>query len=213
MAADEKVSRYRIEPIEDPLAFYQPDYSSSPIRPLRPYLEVDLRDRSLRIGYSRSSENATPMRVYYGLARRFYLDNETDPVNLTKAINEGKFDDLFDRLCDMFEIVLDDQTLNYVGRYRYQDGDVQFFVWEGEFNDRVAEYAYPGIANGIWDAAEWIDFHDVLHVYGLNASTTNDELEKIAEAIEEDARKEGVVLVHTWEHLANCRERLIDREG
>lgn len=86
-------------------------------------------------------------------------------------------------------------------------------TWEMEFNDRLAEYAYPGIVNGIWDAADWIDFYDVLHVYGLNASTTNDELEKIAEDIEEDARKEGVVLVCTWEHLTNCRERLIDREG
>ena len=81
------------------------DPSSQSLRPQTPYIELDLTspDKPLDID-TRCQIDGTPISVWHGVVRRYYLSPYTNAEDLTTDINAGVFDELFQRIVDGSEV-------------------------------------------------------------------------------------------------------------
>lgn len=198
-------TRFRVKPETDRLAWICPDPSANPPVPLQHYLALDTRDGSLFVGWSYQSDNAVPMGVWHGIVRRYNLPTATNAEALTKAINKGEFDGLFDRICKGTEVVWNGN--NHVAR---STDDV--VAAEEELLEELATYTLAPDTGGLWDAADWLQYIDIAAEYGITSDTTDEELEEIAERIEAEARSDGAVVYRTLETLEDARRELDDED-
>jgi len=177
------------------------DPSSQSLRPQTPYLELDLTspDKPIHID-TYCQIDGTPISVWHGVVRRYYLSPKTNAEALTTDINAGVFDDLFQRIVDGSEVEWDGN--NYVGHLTEDAREA-----EEELEKLLEDYVDRSI--GLWDAGEWLqDSSD--EELGVTAASTDDELAKKARELEEEARAEGAVVVWIEDHLKERREALME---
>jgi hypothetical protein len=175
------------------------DPSSQTLKPQTPYIELDLTspDNAIHIDTHCQIEG-TPISVWHGVVRRYYLSPYTDAEALTSDINAGVFDDLFQRIVDGSEVEWDGN--NFVGRLNEDARDA-----EEELEKILEDYVDGSI--GLWDAGEWLqDSSD--EELGVTAASTDDELAKKARELEEEARAEGAIVVWLEDELKERRQAL-----
>ena len=175
------------------------DPSSQSLRPQTPYLELDLTspDKPLDID-TYCQIDGTPISVWHGIVRRYYLSPYTDAEALTTDINAGVFDELFQRIVGGSEVVWDGS--NWRGRLN-EDGRKA----EEELEKELENYADDGI--GLWEAGDWLQDSSTESL-GVTASSTDDELAKKARELEEEARAEGAIVVWLEDELKERRQAL-----
>ena len=175
------------------------DPSSQSLRPQTPYLELDLTSPDKQIHIDTYCQiDGTPISVWHGVVRRYYLSPKTNAEALTTDINAGVFDDLFQRIVDGSEVEWDGN--NFVGRLNEDARDA-----EEELEQLLEDYVDGSI--GLWDAGEWLqDSSD--EELGVTAASTDDELAKKARELEEEARAEGAIVVWLEDELKERRQAL-----
>ncbi|WP_461367790.1 hypothetical protein [Candidatus Darwinibacter acetoxidans] len=175
------------------------DPSSQSLRPQTPYLELDLTspDNAIHID-TYCQIDGTPISVWHGVVRRYYLSPKTNAEALTTDINAGVFDDLFQRIVDGSEVEWNGS--NYVARLNEDAREA-----EEELEKLLEDYVDESI--GLWDAGEWLqDSSD--EDLGVTAASTDDELAKKARELEEEARAEGAIVVWLEDELKERRQAL-----
>lgn len=196
------MARFRVDLITDELAFVSDDPTSTTGEPLSHYLELDIEYKRVRFGERYSTDNAVPMRVWHGLVRRYELPTFTDAVALTQAINNGEFDSLLGRIVENTEIVWDGH--NWVCEF-HPDAEEA----EQELQEKLRDYELDmGDCGGVWSARDWLRHVDIAQEYGVTADSTEEELERIAEKIEKEARVDKVVLYGLRDTLRQVRDGL-----
>lgn len=192
------MGKYSIRPLEK-LDLVQVDYSTNDLRQERAYLYFNPSDGRLwTTTFNNFERSSVPLGVYHGVVLRWRLPASTNGEWLTQAINAGEFDNLLNRI--------------KAGYTCHWDGS----NWVGALN-RDAEYAYLEIESllerfvchnlGVWWADEWLeDVPD--EELGINAETTDEELEKLAEEWDDEAASCGVRLRGTYEYLVYKRDEL-----
>lgn len=198
-----KKATFRVPEIMERTELLKVDPSSNSLKPQTPYIELDLTspDNAIHID-TYCQIDGTPISVWHGIVRRYYLSPYTDAEALTTDINAGVFDDLFQRIVDGSEVEWNGS--NYVGRLNEDALDA-----EEELEKILEEYADGTI--GLWDAADWLqDSSD--EDLGVTADSSDDELAKKARELEEEARAEGAVVVWIEDELKERREALKEEE-
>ena len=175
------------------------DPSSQTLKPQTPYIELDLTSPDKQIHIDTYCQiDGTPISVWHGVVRRYYLSPYTDAEALTSDINAGVFDDLFQRIVDGSEVEWDGN--NFVGRLNEDAREA-----EEELEQLLEDYVDGSI--GLWDAGEWLqDSSD--EELGVTAASTDDELAKKARELEEEARAEGAIVVWLEDELKERRQAL-----
>jgi hypothetical protein len=192
-----KKARFRV-PEKSKTALVEHDPSSQAFRAMSPYLELDLEDERtpLYLGTVYGIDG-TPISVWHGTTRRYWLPNNVNAEELTTDINAGVFDELFQRIVGGSEVVWDGD--NHVGRLN-EDAKAA----EEELEEELEGYADESI--GLYEAGDWLqDSSD--EDLGVTANSTDEELARIARRLEEEARAESAVVVGIEEHL---RERIAE---
>ena len=194
-----KKAMFRVPEIMERTGLLKVDPSSQSLRPQTPYLELDLTSPDKQIHIDTYCQiDGTPISVWHGVVRRYYLSPYTDAEALTTDINAGVFDDLFQRIVDGSEVEWD--GANYVGRLN-EDARAA----EEELEKLLDDYADGTI--GLWDAGEWLqDSSD--EDLGVTATSTDEELAKKARELEEEARAEGAIVVWLEDELKERRQAL-----
>lgn len=176
----------------------------SQISPQPCYVELDCDNRTLSASYDAEIGPAVPVRVWHHRIIRFQIPCLTD-----EAVN-----DLLDEIaedasaiCEGYERVWDGN--NHVGRFTEDaDGLIQ------ALNERCQGPWDERSTINVWHAGDWyepVTDIDLCEELGLTANTTDDELNEMAAAEEENAEDEGFRLNGTEEYLRDIRDRL--REG
>ena len=162
------------------------------------YIELDLENGTMEVGYSGEIGGGVPMRVWNQIVRRFPVS----PRLTHKEINQLMNDILPDcqRLLDTSEVEWDGS--NYVGRpAEGQDA--------GDWDDlrskveRTCEECNTS-SNGVWDAEDW--FHGGGIPEAITAVTTDEELQAIIEDEQLNARLEDATVPDLAEFLTEKRD-------
>jgi hypothetical protein len=196
-------TKFRTESFDNPLALCVPDYSSSVPQACRAVLELDARDGAVGISLLQQVEcNSVPMAVYRGIVRRYDIPHTTNAAELTAAINNGEFDGLFQN-------VLEAIRANIVNSYGENEALENA---ESALGSALAQYDIHAEMAGLWEACDWLPYgDDVVARYGISATTSDAEIEEIAEKIEAEARAEYLaVLMGTVSYLQQLREKLAE---
>lgn len=186
-----KQARFRV-PEMDKTALVEHDPSSQAFRAMSPYLELDLDDEKtpLYLGTVYGIDG-TPISVWHGTTRRYWLPNNVNAEELTTDINAGVFDELFQRIVDGSEVEWDGS--NWRGRLN-EDGRKAEEELEEEFE------GYEDESIGLYEAGDWLQDSSNEDL-GVTAASTDEELAKKARELEEEARAEGAVVVWIEDHL------------
>lgn len=141
----------------------------------------------------------TPMGVWHGRVLRLDLPGLVDAEELAHRINAGELDRMLRRIQDGFGTEWDGH--NTIGSY---DDDAEEAIRDLRDWIRSVDRLETG---GLWDAGDWLAWSRPSN-YGITADTTNDQLERIALHIENDAASDDVILVETYEVLEGWRDGL-----
>lgn len=176
------------------------DPTTSPLRPMKPFLMLDLRDGEIDIKLAYSIDGI-PKDIWNGVVRGYPIPHSADKDSLIEHINTGKFDVLF-------ESIVAGATVEWDGsNYR---GHLTDSALEAEevLLSTLADYMdYDGIRN-IWEPAEWLEGIDLEKEYNITKDTPDTRLKQIADEIEENARLDGAIVVNTFYYLAHFRDEL-----
>lgn len=190
------MAKYHIDPAESRIDYVHADPSSQVLQAMTAYLELDLETHDLDVCLYHQIDGV-PMRAWHGITRRYHLPESIDAIELTEAINDGVFDDLFDAILDGSEVYWDGSnwkgTLTDAG---HDAGD--------DLRDRLQDYIYHDIG-GLWDAGDWLQCSGDL---GITPDTPDFELEELATRLESEAESECVRLCGTLEYLEWLRNEL-----
>ena len=147
-----------------------------------------------------------PAGVWHGLTLRWQL-----PALTADAANAlmGDIADAAGRVCDGFERAWDGH--NFVGRYDEDAREAQDEI------SRAIERREPWDPRDViepWDAADWLGALGGLarqgEELGIAADTTDDELNTIADRVEEEAAADGQRVRDVIEHLRRIARQLRD---
>lgn len=194
-----KKATFRVPEIMERTELLKVDPSSNSLKPQTPYIELDLTspDNAIHID-TYCQIDGTPISVWHGIVRRYYLSPYTDAEALTTDINAGVFDDLFQRIVDGSEVEWDGN--NFVGRLNEDAREA-----EEDLEQLLEDYVDGSI--GLWDAGEWLqDSSD--EELGVTATSTDEDLAKKARELEEEARAEGAIVVWLEDELKERRQAL-----
>lgn len=205
------MGKYSLPVPENNIAFCRPDYSSSPVRPLKVYLELPLDGDppalSLRF---RSQIDMYPMRVWYGVIRWYQFAPEIDAIQFAEYVNNGKLDSIIDRIIAGSSIVMNERSGNWEGRLTDDAKDA-----EDDLQTILSDYAilsdysegsmYIGDARGIWEAWDWWSDKETRRDLGITATTTDEEIAALVKRETEKALSEGVVLIFADELFRGIR--------
>jgi hypothetical protein len=199
------MGKYSLPVPENNIAFCRPDYSSSPVRPLKVYLELPLDGDppalSLRF---RSQIDMYPMRVWYGVVRWYEFAPEIDAIQFAEYVNNGKLDSIIDRIIAGSSIVTNERSGNQEGRLTDDAKDA-----EDDLQAILSDYSegsmYIGDARGIWEAWDWWSDKGTRRDLGITATTTDEEIAALVKHETEKALSEGVVLIFADELFRGIR--------
>lgn len=199
MRTDYNIPGYHIDPAESRIEYIHADPSSQVLQPMAAYLELDLETHDLDVCLYHQVDGV-PMRVWHGITRRYRLPESIDAIELTEAINNGEFDDLFDAILDGAEVYWDGSnwkgTLSDAG-----------YAAEDDLHTRLQDYVCYDIG-GLWDAGYWLDATS--GDLGITPDTPDCELEELAAKLEDDAESVCVRLWGTLDYLETLRDLLIE---
>lgn len=194
------MAKYYITPATHELDFHIPE-PSAPHSKQEAYLELDIEDGELQVN-TYASGSGISERAWHGIVRCYELPFNVDAIALTKAINEGEFDTLFDSVISDSEVLWDGN--NWKGLLSASASDA-----ENAILVKLENYTYQGDEPyGIWSAADWL--YDVRFDLGITADSTNAELEAIANKQEQEALDRNVKLCGTMNRIKQFRKFLID---
>lgn len=200
------MGKYSLPVPENNIAFCRPDYSSSPVRPLKVYLELPLDGDpptlSLRF---RSQIDMCPMRVWYGVVCWYEFAPEIDAIQFAEYVNNGKLDSIIDRIIAGSSIVMDERSGNREGRLTDDAKDAEDDLWAilSDYGNNSL-YNGNGDARGIWEAWDWWD-KGTRRDLGITATTTDEEIAALVKRETEKALSEGVVLIFAEELFRGIR--------
>lgn len=198
--------RFSIRQETDPTAWLEADPSSHPLQAREIELHFDPEDGSLWIETIYQSEVARPAEIWYGRVLCWEIPITTNAVTLSTALNAGEFDDLLSLIVAGYSVRWNGNS--HVGELTETAEDAS-----SEMQERLDGYSETlGTGAGFWDASDWFDplGYDPAQWEreGLTATTTDAELEAIAERFEAEAKAEGGVLGGTENHLREVRDEL-----
>ena len=188
---------FRVEQAENRTDFCEADPSAGTLKPMEVYLHIDLNTHKTYID-TYYHIDGVPVEIWHGVVRRYRIQSDVDAVELTADINNGKFDEVLSRIVDGSDVVWDGD--NWVGRLTDDGHDA-----EHDLEKILLEYSGDGMI-GLWEAGDWLQDSSTESL-GVTASSTDEELAKIAQELEEEARAEGAVVVGIEEYL---RERIAE---
>lgn len=188
--------RFRVEPLE-PLGLTEVDPSASVLAPKDVYFCLDTEDGRVWFEWRCQCEQAVDFRVWHGIVRRWEVPVYADAKAMTEAINGGALDAMLERILAGASIIWDGN--NHVCRMTKdaQDADDEVRQWFDGWKD--------SLECGLWDAGDWFGDWPPEEV---TASSTDEELDAVAEKWEAKAREDNVVLIRTREYLDELRNQL-----
>jgi hypothetical protein len=199
-----------IAPETDPLAWLQVDPSVGYVAAQRVLLRFDPQrwaagdHPSLWVVTRCAFETGVPAPVYHGRWLEWELSPRVDAVALTEALNAGEADVWLNLIADGHTVEWDGHNLT--GRLTEEasaacEGFAQWLRQQAE----VAE------TGGLVEAADWFVPGEPVPV---TAQTSDEDLRRIAEQIEAEARSEFcAVLVGTEQYLREVRSRLREEDA
>lgn len=193
--------QFRIAPME-PTDLIELDPSAGYVAPKRQFFCLDTVTGEVWITSCRQCDNAVPMRVWHGFVREWEIPYRTDAQKLAEAVNAGELDALLTRIMEGAETIWDGN--NHVRRF---NEDAQLAAEEVE---RWFEGWEGTVEGGLWDAG---DYYQYCPPEEVRADSTDEELDALAERLEEEAKKENVVLAHAREYLGHLRDQLRAASG
>ncbi len=171
------MGKYNLPVPENNIAFCRPDYSSSPVKPLKVYLELPLDGNPPTLSlHFRGQTDMYPMRVWYGVVRWYEFAPEIDAIQFAEYVNNGKLDSIIDRIIAGSSIVIDERSGNREGRLTDDAKDAEDdlrAILSDYGNDSL--YNGNGDARGIWEAWDWWPGEGVRRDLGITATTTDEE--------------------------------------
>ena len=196
------MGKYSIKPLEK-LDLVHVDYAASDLRQEQAYLYFDPENGKIWTDTLNTFERSgVPMSVYHGVILRWPLPASTNGEWLTRSINDGDLDNLFDRIKAGYTCDWDGS--NWVGTL---NRDAEDAYWEIDY---MLE-KFVDLDLGVWWADEWLaDVQD--DELGINAETTDEELKTIAEEWDNEAASYGTRLRGTYEYLVRRRDELKQSE-
>jgi hypothetical protein len=199
----------RIAPEADPLAWLEPDPSTSPAAAMSAELRFDPEawedpDRTPLWVTTAHHNSGTPAAIWHGIILRWTLPLRVDAAEFTRRVNEGWLDDLLARIAAGHAVAWNGS--NHVGTLT-ADADSAAEA----LSDRLD--VAPELASenaGLWEAEDWLsEGFDPADV-GMTGQTTDAELTALAEALDREALAEQAVLTGTLDWLRGRRDRLRD---
>lgn len=189
------MTQFRIAPME-PTDLIELDRSAGYVTPKKQLFCLDTEKREVWITSRCQCENAVPTRVWHGFIVEWEIPHRTDAQKLAEAINAGELDALLTRVMEGAETIWDGN--NRVRRFNEdatlaaEEIEKWFQSWEGT------------LEGDLWDAG---DYYQYCPPEEVRADSTDEELDALAERLEAEARKEGVVLAYTREYLSDLRQQ------
>jgi hypothetical protein len=192
-----------IEPVEGDDLYDHDAYAG---RATGAWLWLDCASRTLSCRCASRDRTGMPAGVWHGLTLRWQL-----PALTADAANAlmGDIADAAGRVCDGFERAWDGH--NFVGRYDEDAREAQDEI------SRAIERREPWDPRDViepWDAADWLGALGGLarqgEELGIAADTTDDELNTIADRVEEEAAADGQRVRDVIEHLRRIARQLRD---
>jgi hypothetical protein len=194
-----------IAPETDPLAWLQGDPSVGYLAAQRVLLRFDPQrwhegdHPALWVVTRCQCETGVPSPVYHGRWLEWEISPRTDAVRLTEALNAGEADPWLNLIAAGHEVVWDGHNL--VGRLT-PEADA---ACTG-FSQWLRQQAEVTETGGLYEASDWFTPGEPVPV---TAETSDEELRRIAEQIEAEARTEYLaIVVGTEQYLRSVRDRL-----
>lgn len=191
-----------LTPADDDMALVVPDIGApDPTQPQAAYVSIRPSERTLEYETIPTSEAAVPRAVWTNFKIRLPLPALVDAARLTEKILAGDYDDLLTRIADGFT-----ERRSPVGTimgHVTEDARAAITALEGRLRDALTLQE----GSGIYGAADyWAkSYQDDMRI---RADMTGLELQAIAAAEEDIARRNGVILIDAFYTLHEIREAL-----
>lgn len=164
-------------------------------------LVLDLEERTLKAEVDYNIGNSISGRAYHGIDLEWTIP----------ALKVNSLKELMEEVKDLCIQILNDSKVEhdgsnwrgYLGVDAEQARDQVEFIIED----------YQGEEYQVWDAADWLcEDNTFVERIGLTAKTTDEEIEKLVERVEEEAKEEGVAVEDVESYLVTLRDNLRDDE-
>lgn len=185
-----------------PLAWQVADPSTNPRQPMETVLLYDPEDDQLWVEL-RHAISGTPEPEWCRRRLAWTIPSTVDASSLTDAINRGEIADALSRIRAGHTIEWDGS--NHVGRLTDDAREMQDGIeeWLDAWRDTLE--------GGLIAVDDWYPERDLfIDDYGITATTTDAELDAIAERMEADARGENYALDGAYAYAERVRDELRD---
>jgi hypothetical protein len=182
-------------------------------------LTLDPRDQTGELGatYGRSPSAGTPEAIWHGRVLRLWLPDDLDAEEARKFLEGAEGKALLDRIEAGHDVEWDGN--NNVGSLD-DDGQDALDALEAKLSGLKLSDHYEHA--GTWEVEDWLSGATArtdtrFTVEGtpptvITAKTTDDEIQRIAEQLDEEARGEFVSLRGTYNYLVSRRDDLEEEE-
>lgn len=161
------------------------------------FVEFDVRTGEVYVEYNAEVGNAVPSPVWYGHVQRFEVDSCVNGEWLLNTIRDEKTQSLFEKVMLGYEQVGDKKAL-----FDHSAVDALDEL------HRIFRDTFPEDLDEVWDAGYY--FIDPLEE--ITASTTDDEIDLLVEKYQDEAREEGILLIHLEETFVGMRKNAQEKE-
>ena len=173
---------------------------SSQITPQPAFVEIDLRDGTVRADWDAEYTSGVPAYVWHNIGRRYKIPHDLTHSEISKLLEEIK--PLAQRMLDGSEVELDN-NVNLVGRLTTKDAEDS----EHEIERLCAGTRTGG--GGIMDAWDFFEGVDPIKEYNIKANMTGEEIVNIVDNV----KYEGWKLDITLEGVEDAIAGLLDEVG
>lgn len=201
----------RISEGETPAEWMVPDRSIQH-RSERILLVVNPPKQNVHLNTQSHDINSTPIEVYHGHELRFEVVGDVDATEFVDWLETKR--DLLDRIVGGYSSYWDGS--NNVARYTEDSLKAQnklqalLYPYNDWHNPANIDSDLPTHDLVLWEAEEWLYMTktDIIDNYAITPYISYDELEKIANELNDEAKGDDVKLYNTLETLEKWREEL-----
>ena len=168
----------------------------------RTELYIDPEERQASVLQYWPGQGGTSMDEYHHRKLSYCVDITPDEDEVEEYLNSDEAQALLDRICDGHQVVWDGH--NRVGELS-DDAEAAVAELLAGLNELSASEWE------LWSADDWLQYDD-LAARGLNAATTDDELNAIVVEIESEAESEKKTIYGVEEYLAEKRAEMREDE-